>query len=290
MPMVKKTKLGRFSAKLLGWRMWIQTAFLLVWLDPLGVRMHGMCSPVFHCYACPLATFACPIGALAGFSSLHVMPYALIGMLLVVGGLVGATICGWVCPFGLAQDVAAKVTRPKFNLPVWASYFRYVVLIGAVLAIPYFFGEANPFFICRICPAGAVEAAGPNVVQQAMAAQKIVWPNTLKLTILGVLVIALFLTRRPWCKVLCPLGAIFGLFNRFSVFSMRLDKDKCTDCKLCQKLCEYGIDPHEKPNDPACVRCLECTDCTPKALAFGSIFGKHEDKTPPAKDQHWRNA
>ena len=83
--MVKKTRLNNLASKLLGGRIWIHTAFLLVWLDPLGLRWHTMCSPVFHCYACPLATFACPIGVLAQFSALHVFPFMAIGLLVAFG-------------------------------------------------------------------------------------------------------------------------------------------------------------------------------------------------------------
>jgi ferredoxin-type protein NapH len=276
--MVKRTTLGRFSSKLLGWRMWIQTAFLLLWLDPLGLRMHTMCSPVFHCYACPLATFACPIGIIAQFSALHVFPFVAIGLLLALGALFGTLICGWICPFGYLQDLAAKVPTPKFDLPKFTGYFRYVMLIGTVLAIPYLFGEGHPLFICRICPAGALEAAVPTIAGQAIAGEKVVWPNALKLTILILFLIAIFFIKRPWCRALCPLGAIFSLFNRVSAFFLRFNPDECTHCERCHKLCEYGIEPEKTPNDLRCIRCLECTKCSPDALTLGSVFERSKTK------------
>ena len=275
--MVKKA-ISNLSSKLLGWRMWIQTAFLLVWLDPLGLRLHTMCSPVYHCYACPLATFACPIGILAQFSALHVFPYIAVGLLVTVGILFGTLIWGWVCPFGLLQELFAKIPTPKFDLPKFAGYFRYVVLIGAVLLIPYFFGEGHPLFICKICPAGAIEDGVPNMVSQATAGQPIDWPNAIKLIVLVLFLVAVFFVKRPWCRILCPLGAIFSLFNRVSAFFLRFNADKCTHCERCHKLCAYGIEPEKSPNDLRCIRCLECTRCGPDALNLGSIFEPAQDK------------
>jgi ferredoxin-type protein NapH len=270
--MVKKSKAGSLTSKLIGWRMWIQASFLLVWLDPIGLRLHTMCSPVFHCYACPLATFACPIGVIAQFGAIHVFPFIAIGLLIAVGALLGTLICGWVCPFGFLQDLTAKVPTPKFDLPKYTGYFRYVVLIVTVLAIPYFFGEGHPLFVCRVCPAGALEAAVPTMAGQAIAHEVIVWPSALKLTILVTFLVAIFFIKRPWCRVLCPLGAIFSLFNRVSAFFLRFDVDKCTHCEKCHKLCEYGIEPEKTPNDLHCIRCLECTQCSPDALNVASIF------------------
>ena len=282
--MVKKTRLNDLTSKLLGGRIWIQASFLLVWLDPLGLRWHSMCSPVFHCYACPLATFACPIGVIAQFSALHVFPFIAVGLLIAVGALFGSLICGWVCPFGFLQDLAAKVPTPKFDLPRFTGYGRYVMLVGTVLAVPYFFGEQHPLFVCRICPAGALEAAVPNVVSQAIAGQQVVWPNAIKLIILGLFLIAIFFMRRPWCRVLCPLGAIFSLFNRVSAFFLRFDASECTHCERCHQMCEYGIEPEKTPNDLRCIRCLECTKCSPQALTLGSIFERSKPPAAPTED------
>jgi polyferredoxin len=107
---------------------------------------------------------------------------------------------------------------------------------------------------------------------QAIAGQQVVWPNAIKIIILVVFLIAIFFMKRPWCRILCPLGAIFSLFNRISAFFLRFDTDKCTHCDRCHKLCEYGIEPEKTPNDLRCIRCLECTKCSPDALNLGNIF------------------
>lgn len=284
--MAGKSTSRTLTSKLILKRMWVQAAFLLVWLDPLGVRLHGMCSPVFHCYACPLATFACPIGVLASFAALHVIPFVALGLLITVGGLFGNLICGWVCPFGLLQDLAAKVPTPKFDPPRWTSHMRYVVLIGTVLVVPYFFGKDHPLFICGFCPAGAIEAAAPNMVRQAATGQEVAFPNPVKLAVLVAFVVAIFLMRRPWCRVLCPLGAIFSLFNRASVFFLQLDDEKCTQCGRCHTLCKLGIEPEKSPNDSRCIRCLECTQCGPEALTLKTVFHRRRTASQEAQPTH----
>ncbi|OHB65500.1 MAG: hypothetical protein A2Y77_11145 [Planctomycetes bacterium RBG_13_62_9] len=270
--MAGKTRFAGLFARLQPYRLWVQSAFLLVWLAPFGFRYHGVCAPVFHCYACPLATFACPIGVLANFSALHVIPFMAIGLLVLFGAVVGSLFCGWACPFGLLQDFAAKVPTHKFELPRWTGHFRFVVLGLTVLAIPYFFGEGHPLFICRICPAGGVEAAVPGVIKQASTGQQILWPSTLKLAVIGVFIASILFIRRPWCRILCPLGVIFSSFNRVSAFFLRLDRSACTDCKRCDKLCQYNIEPHKSPNDLRCIRCLECTRCSFGALTPRTIL------------------
>lgn len=247
--------------RLARWRVWVQTAFLLVWADPLLLRMHSICGPVFHCYSCPLATFACPIGVLANFSALHLIPYIAIGVVLLSGALVGGFVCGWICPFGFLQDLLGKVPLPKLRLPGWMGYFRYVVLVGLVLLIPYLFGEEHPLFFCRLCPAGALEAAVPHTVSQAIAGKEVVWPSAVKLTILALFLGSALVVWRPWCRLFCPLGALYTLCNRFSVLVLRFNADRCTDCRLCENMCRYGAYDDKQPAPSRCIRCLDCLRC-----------------------------
>jgi len=272
--MIERTRFAGVFARLQPYRLWIQSAFLFVWLDIFALRYHGVCAPVFHCYACPLATFACPIGVLANFSALHLIPFMTIGLLLVFGALVGSLFCGWACPFGWLQDLAARIPVRKFELPRWTGHFRFVVLGVTVLAIPYLFGENHPLFICRLCPAGGIEGAIPNMIQQAWTGQPVVWPNAVKLGILAAFVGAILFFKRPWCRVFCPLGVIFSSFNRVSAFFLRADRSACTDCQRCHKLCQYNIEPQKSPNDLRCIRCLECTRCPFGALTPHTILAR----------------
>ena len=230
------------------WRIWVQAAFLLVWLDPLLLRLHNVCGPVFHCYACPLAMFACPVGVLANFSALHVFPFFALGTLVLAGVIFGGFICGWACPFGFLQDLIGRIPVPKIELPRWTGHIRYAVLGVLVLAVPFLYGESHPLFICRLCPAGTLEGAMYNVGAAAVKGTALPWPSATKLIILGLLVAAMLVKWRPWCALFCPLGAIFGLFRRVSAVYLRVEPKDCVSCGLCSEQCRYGIVPYVMPD------------------------------------------
>ncbi len=251
-------------------RWWVQTAFLLAWLDPLMLRLHAVCSPVFHCYSCPWATFACPIGVLANFGALHLIPYAAIGTLVILGATFGTFVCGWACPFGFLQDLAHRIPTPKFTLPAWMGVCRYGVLVALVLAVPYWFGEGNALFICRLCPAGALEGAVPNMIRQASAGDAVSWPTAAKTTILVSFLAVMFFTWRPWCTLFCPLGAIYALFNKVSFLFLRFQPNRCQNCELCRNLCLDRKRPDQRVDGMRCVRCLECTRC--RAVSVETIL------------------
>ena len=279
-----KDNFNTVASKLAGWRWWIQIGFLFAWLDPLMLRMHTVCSPVFHCYSCPLATFACPIGVLANFSAIHLIPFAAIGTLIFLGTAVGSFVCGWACPFGFMQDLIAKIPTPKFTLPAWTGYFRYVSLIVFVIAIPFYWGEGHPLFFCRLCPAGALEGAVPNMAQMAITGNAIVWPTATKMVILGLILLAMLFTWRPWCTVFCPLGAIYSLFDPISLFYLHFHRDRCLDCDRCHSLCTGGERPEQRVNGLICVRCMECTNC--RAVTVGTIFTQLDKPIEISSDQN----
>jgi polyferredoxin len=258
----KKTKPAKFAR----WRWAVQTGFLVAWLDPLALRMHNVCGPVFHCYSCPLAMFACPIGVLANFSALHVFPFAALGMLVVLGAAFGSFICGWACPFGFLQDLIAKVPTPKFTLPLWMGHLRYIVLLALVLVIPFLWGEKHPLFFCSVCPAGAIEGS----------LTRLILPSATKIAITGLILVAMFFTWRPWCTLFCPLGAIYSLLNHVSFLFLRFHRDKCIGCADCRSLCVDGGPAERRIDGLHCLRCAECTNC--RAVTVETVLSL-SDKT-----------
>jgi len=236
-------------------RLITQLSALVVLNIPL-IGLHSVCAPVFHCHSCPLSAFACPVGVLVNFSAFRLLPFITIGILGLVGTLGGRLACGWVCPFGLLQDALYKIKTRKIHLPPQLRYVKYALLLGLVFAIPFFL-PGRPYTYCNFCPAGTLESAIPWAFMGISTGFG--FSFWLRIGILiGVIVLAIAASR-SFCRVLCPLGALFALFNRFSLFRLRLATESCNNCGLCCKTCPVEIDPVRQMNTAECVRCLDCT-------------------------------
>jgi len=248
-------------------------------------NLKGICLPLLNCYACPLTTFSCPIGTLQHFSAKHKIPFYVLGYLSLIGIVLGRMACGWICPFGLFQDLLWKLKIKKLTLPKYLPNLKYIVLIVLVFMMPFITGDS---WFSRICPWGTLEAAipwgiwnpeiwNPNTGNNAYVRDLIGWLYGLKITILIIFMGLMLFYKRIFCRVLCPLGALFSLFNRFSVFRMRVD-DSCTECGRCHEICPIDIKVYENPNQADCIRCLKCTDC--KHVHFENIFSIEKLRKP----------
>lgn len=237
----------------------------------------GACVPFLNCYSCPSALFACPIGTIQHFAVIHTFPLYPLALLALVGLGVGRMTCGWLCPFGLIQDLLYKLpTATKIAVPQWANLIKYLVLISLVIVIPYLSGE--PWF-SKLCPAGTLLAAIPIAVWNP--ANPVngtpLMPTAPGLQfMLSTLILLLFLiwfalSKRPFCRVVCPLGAIFSFFNGFSFVRLQVGNG-CDTCGRCQDYCPMGIKVYENPNSAECIRCLECSRCAHVTVAFQPLL------------------
>jgi len=191
----------------------------------------------------------------------------------LVGAVGGSIVCGWACPFGFLQDLLGKITTKKISLPSWTGHIRYVVLVGLVILLPIILGykgipfEKQVISICRLCPAGALEAGVPYSVQSLLAGNGWMMSGLKTGILLSFLAAALFI-HRPWCRIFCPLGGLLALFNRFSLFHLRFNPKECVECNLCRSRCSMGVKVDQAVNVTGCIRCLECTTCGALEPAF----------------------
>jgi len=201
----------------------------------------ALCVPGLNCYSCPGALGACPIGSLQAVisSRSYQFSFYIIGFLMAVGALSGRVVCGFLCPFGLVQDLLHKIPVPKLKtLPgeKYLKYLKYVILAVFVLLLPMFavniIGQGNPWFCKWICPSGTLLGGIPltmgNPDLQAAIGRLFDWKVFLMVSIL---VFSMF-AYRPFCRFLCPLGAVYGVFNPVSLYHLHLDEDKCVNCGI----------------------------------------------------------
>ena len=249
-------------------------------------RSKAVCVPVLNCYSCPGALGACPIGALqTALGGKRHFPYYVLGLLMLFGVVLGRLVCGLLCPFGLVQDLLHKIPVPKWRVPKKIDrplrYLKYVVLFGVVILLPVFMvtktGIVPPYFCKYICPVGTLGGGIPlmtaDPVLRSLAGILFNW----KVLVLLLILAASTFVNRPFCRYLCPLGAFYAMFNRFSFYQMHLEKSKCVDCKTCERSCPMAVEITKNINSPECIRCGKCKAVCPTG-AVSSGFQRNQEK------------
>ena len=286
---LKKKKQGRFRLLVQAIAFAFTNGYVNGWVH--GRIYQGsnkkICVPGLNCYSCPGALYACPIGALQavlGSGQLKVSLYVL-GFIGTVGAFCGRAICGWICPFGFIQDLLHKIPLFKKikNLPGHKvlNYLKYVILVVFVIALPMLVTDAggvgSPWFCEYICPSGTLLGGIPLAIANANIRATIGWRFYFKLALLILIVVLSIKSYRPFCKYICPLGALYSLANPISLYRLKVDESKCVKCGACQKACGMDIKVWEKPNSPECIRCGKCKAACP-TCAISSTFEDVEKK------------
>lgn len=233
-----------------------------------------------------------------------VFPWLAFASFLVIGVLLGKSLCGWVCPFGFVQDLSSFIKRKKGEVSPRTHesmlYIKYLVL-GISLFISLTFSASKLAGVHRsyekalgvfakapfttISPAETLFGTIPrtirdfrtgtlDVLSQIANLPALFWVQIF--IVVGILIFAVYVPR-SWCKYFCPHGAIMAIMNRFSFIGLRRDPAKCAkgSCRLCVEACPMRVKildlPWEKFSDPECIYCLKCVD----ACTYGAIKVKY---------------
>ncbi|MGN0919823.1 MAG: 4Fe-4S binding protein [Alphaproteobacteria bacterium] len=182
---------------------------------------------------------------------------------------VGVFFCGWVCPFGAAQEwlgwVAHKAHLPRFQMPLifqkYAQLSRYVWAALILFAgVHYSFLSARFYF-------------NDNLFHGMLT-----WASGLTLLVFGIL--SLF-TDRPFCNYFCMKGAMDGLMSMVRPVGIRRDNAACIHCQLCEKACPMHVRVAHTHfvRHPNCINCMKCLCVCPKnCLAFRLMTIKKKQK------------
>jgi ferredoxin-type protein NapH len=204
---------------------------------------------------------------------------AMAGIWLAMTVVVGKGWCSYACFFGgIEEGMAAVPTTAKLRKidPRW-RYGPWAVLLAMVLLSLALF---EPVYCFWLCPFKAVSeyVAARNTVGLVQ--------NGIFVALFAGLVIALPLLtkKRTQCAFFCPFGAFQSLFNKTSVFDVKIDRTRCTPCVLCQKSCptmalsEESIAKGETLM--SCMKCGACVDACPKDAAVWHIRGTEVAANP----------
>ncbi len=244
--------------------------------------LKNICGPGFNCYSCPGAVVACPLGSIqnALAESKTKTPTYVFGIILLYCIILGRTICGYLCPAGLLQELLYKIKTPKLKkskVTRILSYTKYVLLFVLVIGVPlmYALQENNmpvPAFCKYICPVGTFEGGvfllmpESNSSYYSMLGALFSW----KFLIMLLIVLSSIFIYRVFCRFLCPLGAIYGLFNKLSILGVKVNKEKCTNCHACVNVCKMDV---KEVGDHECINCGECIDvCKHDAIKWKNII------------------
>ena len=229
----------------------------------------GLCVPGLNCYSCPGAVASCPLGSLQTglLSSKYKIPYYILGTVLLFGLFLGRFICGFLCPFGLIQELLYKIPFPKIRknkITRALSYLKYIILIAFVIIIPLV--KLVPGFCKYICPAGTFEAGLPLVFSDPRLQKLTGFLFSWKVFFLVLILLICILCYRSFCRFMCPLGAIYSFFAPVSVAGVKVDTARCIDCNKCIDNCLMDI---QKVGDRECIHCGMCMkDCPTHAIKW----------------------
>ncbi|MDF1615609.1 4Fe-4S binding protein [Desulfurivibrio dismutans] len=197
-----------------------------------------------------------------------VLPVALLYLVL------GRAFCGWVCPMDLLFSLVDKLRpgdqRPvKLPLSPGVGYWLAggLLLLALLFSLPLFTNYLSHLTNFFRAIAGGVFLARDLPVEPAMVAWSL-------LTLLTLLMLHYFYPRL-WCRVLCPVGKTYGLFNRVSLLKLRFDQGDCEGCELCEHKCYMGVKivrhlDRGKLRDPNCIYCGRCIEgCRHKGKLIG---------------------
>jgi polyferredoxin/formate hydrogenlyase subunit 6/NADH:ubiquinone oxidoreductase subunit I len=219
---------------------------------------------------------------------------------LAVTALLGRVFCGWVCPMGALSQFAGWLRRRFGRLPNvaqrmassprqrWKYIILILMLVCAALGVNQV-GLMDPIsltfrsFTAGIFP--ALERGLTSVFEaspQWLSAAPLRWcrdhlfafdpVHYRQGALLGGIFLALLacamIVPRMWCRWLCPLGALLGLFTRHQVLRVRISSELCSECGLCHRTCEGAADPHIKDGWLS-HECLMCWNCVPSCPSGG---------------------
>ncbi|MGN7613141.1 4Fe-4S dicluster domain-containing protein [Magnetococcales bacterium HHB-1] len=223
-----------------------------------------------------------PLTGLAAFLTSGTVYKGLIwGLIIFIPTLfLGRFFCSWICPLGILNQFfsfifnhrkAAEASRINAYRPIFRiKYYLLAALLLAALFGTLQIGLLDPIALTTRAFALTLFPALQHLGLPLSIQQPIFHGGILIALLFVAIILANRLLTRFWCRTLCPLGALLGLFSKASLFRIRRNVDLCTDCNQCQRHCQGGCDPQAELRISECHVCMNCIEqCPEQALHYG---------------------
>jgi ferredoxin len=186
----------------------------------------------------------------------------------------GRFFCGWICPlgtihqfFGFLGKLRRVRDRVALNRPRRVYQLKYFILIGlgiaALLGVSQL-GLLDPIAFLWRGFATVLMPAASNLTGGLYQGERHFHASTLIAAALVAAVALNLFIPRLYCRMLCPLGALFGLLARFSLFRLQRQVSICKDCNVCGADCQGAAEPQGLLRATECLLCLNCVAGCPR--------------------------
>jgi ferredoxin len=198
----------------------------------------------------------------------------------------GRAWCGWICPLGTLLDITPAPKKARWATSRAWRVGKYAML--AIVVIGALIGTLTPMvldpimIVTRPLQELLRPYFGTDAIGQGAGADisrfALVDVAFLSLLPLAFVLALNAISKRFWCRVLCPLGGLLGLLSHVPGIRRRVDVTACRTCGACARSCPtsaidadraYASGPGE------CIDCLRCEDACPvDAISFHSVLGE----------------
>lgn len=203
----------------------------------------------------------------------------------------GRVYCSFLCPLGILQDVISfstkkirRLKRYKYVYQKPLSWLRYgflgLFILGLFSGLTVVVSLLDPYSIFGRIASGIIRpliVKGNNVLASILQKFEIysLFHVDLKPEHWSVLAVSMFFIilitvlsvkkGRLYCNTVCPVGTFLGLLSKISILKISIDKDTCTSCRLCEKVCKAGCIhiPNQTVDFSRCVNCYNCLTVCP---------------------------
>ena len=290
------------KVRLLRWIVQL-VSFLIINGGLIGLGITVIPLPINQPGAAPFTTV---IGAFDAFQALlsnGVFPFLVFGITLLIGGIFGRMLCGWVCPFGFFQDILRLVPVKKLKISkplnkglrdIRAVIFWAVIIVSGFLGYKVLVDQDINFGIFDSQPWTPFNPAATLFV---LTFYLIFWNNfpggregfVLRnwtfifyfrmILLIAVIVLSMFIPRF-YCRYVCPNGYAMGYAAKYSLIGIARNPARCTRCGSCEDMCEKTAMQvpileysYERVRDPNCTNCGNCLDACPHGAIYFKFKG-----------------